>query len=928
MTLLQTIFLFTFLLAPSGSLARGTSLEQLSPQVLFVRDLAQQLPFLSGACYTASTDAEVCANCSAILTCHNATNLIDSLYFASYFASPTAFSIPPIIGNLTTLTSITYWGQNMKQATIPTELGLLTALTELVLTGNKLNGTFPTELCNLKSLKVLTMQVNALTGTMPTEIGQLTSLQQLILFEVHFSGTIPTEIAKLSFLQVLDLSANRFTGTIPSELSAMSQLTYLSLSTNNLTGSVPPLPTTLTSLYVNYNTLDSQLPSSITANNWTFFSVNTNQFAGTIPELTINGFANFATNKFSGTIPNIVGSVASLDFSNNLFSDFSVDFLSDPALASALNYLNIAFNNLSTIPRRIVETNSSTPNNITQLYMNNNKISGTFPNYYFSPKLHLTEFSGNILEGLLIINIDCNYTPNPCPSSTEVLENPYRAFGAQNRFNSTIGTLVLNGLLYYIPPTTPNQAPQVNFNLGSQDVNECTLGTHACQQICSNGWFPVNSYTCSCSYGYTLAPNQLNCTLVTVNNNAMIIGLSVAIPIAFLILCASLLLGLYFYLRRPKTIVRQLPPEIAASYKEFEKKRGVWQFRGVVDSNDVKKGYYFKTLASDQELAKVHDLMRTYLGNSGAGPKIEIISAQQVYNLMLITSFINTWHTMTTRAQDSSAIFTKETWREDGTDQAKAHREFSYQHFQEKAQQFSWNREFKQHSRERAIGNILLTAHGTDLAVAEKIAQTGFASISSNDAGWYGRGIYFSSSGLYCFPYFALRKNPVLLLSWVLPGNIYPVIENHLGPDSIEGQSLKPGYNSHYVCTDRTGQVYEPSNEANDSVKFNEIVIIQESQVLPAYIVEIDRSNFMQLKDHYVREVKMVDIAPNATTVSSENETRAGPLVASGEAMITMEGGGASSHQSEKKKKSGSGSSWNFSQLRKKKLNADNQVEI
>lgn len=84
----------------------------------------------------------------------------------------------------------------------------------------------------------------------------------------------------------------------------------------------------------------------------------------------------------------------------------------------------------------------------------------------------------------------------------------------------------------------------------------------------------------------------------------------------------------------------------------------------------------------------------------------------------------------------------------------------------------------------------------------------------------------------------------------------------------------------------------------------------------------------MQLKDHYVREVKMVDIAPNATTVSSENETRAGPLVASGEAMITMEGGGASSHQSEKKKKSGSGSSWNFSQLRKKKLNADNQVEI
>jgi hypothetical protein len=101
----------------------------------------------------------------------------------------------------------------------------------------------------------------------------------------------------------------------------------------------------------------------------------------------------------------------------------------------------------------------------------------------------------------------------------------------------------------------------------------------------------------------------------------------------------------------------------------------------------------------------------------------------------------------------------------------------AYAHFEEQTQQYPWNREYKQLSKERAIGNILLSAHGTDLNIAEKIAQTGFASVSSNgtlllflirfwnvsdfvylplfnvffctswistnvlDAGWYGRGI-------------------------------------------------------------------------------------------------------------------------------------------------------------------------------------------
>lgn len=39
-------------------------------------------------------------------------------------------------------------------------------------------------------------------------------------------------------------------------------------------------------------------------------------------------------------------------------------------------------------------------------------------------------------------------------------------------------------------------------------------------------------------------------------------------------------------------------------------------------------------------------------------------------------------------------------------------------------------------------------------------------------------------------------KQPVILLSWAIPGNVYPVIENHNGPASLLGTALKSGMTS------------------------------------------------------------------------------------------------------------------------------------
>jgi len=81
--------------------------------------------------------------------------------------------------------------------TIPTEIGLLTALTRLAVFENLA----PVE-----------------EGFVPTEIFGLTNLRQLALRDLGLEGSIPTEITNLGRLQSLWLQNNDLTGTIPSSM--------------------------------------------------------------------------------------------------------------------------------------------------------------------------------------------------------------------------------------------------------------------------------------------------------------------------------------------------------------------------------------------------------------------------------------------------------------------------------------------------------------------------------------------------------------------------------------------------------------------------------------------------------------------------------------------------------------------------------------
>lgn len=66
----------------------------------------------------------------------------------------------------------------------------------------------------------------------------------------------------------------------------------------------------------------------------------------------------------------------------------------------------------------------------------------------------------------------------------------------------------------------------------------------------------------------------------------------------------------------------------------------------------------------------------------------------------------------------------------------------------------------------------------------------------------------------------------------------------------ILGKSCLSGYQSHYILTTRNGGIHNGDYEKHGPT-FDELVVFQEPQIVPAFIVEVEKDNFMEIKEIY-----------------------------------------------------------------------------
>jgi len=116
--------------------------------------------------------------------------------------------------------------------------------------------------------------------------------------------------------------------------------------------------------------------------------------------------------------------------------------------------------------------------------------------------------------------------------------------------------------------------------------------------------------------------------------------------------------------------------------------------------------------------------------------------------------------------------------------------------------------------------------------------------------GVYGSGIYLNTSAQYSVPHWSNKTTPTIMLCLTLPGYPYPVIE-HPASGVLFGKGLSQGHQSHYVLTKTNG---EPITEICENY-YDELVLDQEGQVLPIFVVEIHSSQIELMQKRFRRQI-------------------------------------------------------------------------
>lgn len=738
-------------------------------------------------------------------------------------------SIPSGLCSLTNLSHLAISGSGLR-GSIPSCVWRFPRLITVFLSRNVLSGTVSFGTLS-PSIVVIDLTGNVLTGVLPSTAG--TSLRRLSLGMNAFSGTIPAGFLRGQHLQSVDASKNRLTGAIPPPVAPLDELHSLDLSTNHLSGSVPYMGVALkTYLNLEYNSYTEALVDA--------------RYSGVRIRAEGNRL-NASQCSFSSAFS--CGNAQDIDECALLRYDCPVNSFCSDGWSPRMSYTCKCFSGYGMTGDVCLDVNECLSGNACRPGACVNTVGSYYccPDFQYNPDPYATHQGGERV--CRSCYTEFLYVPNPHPKKhLKNLSSYVKCFGEcsdgiayRARYpksdacipevsqaekceypcvgidttglpaRAIVGALeeeLSRGqyLGELLKTTSPSMVVQHNGSSSSLTLActvNCSEALELAMMILFSGAAPF------ADRGISFAQLAGEVVVMVADKRSVRVEL-----IVLGVLGGLLTAGALIFAAMHGRELSSLPAAVAASIRPPLLMRLLWHYRG-----SSAAGYYY----SDHHSSLPIDF--SYYGKRGDSYLIK-----RVYNPTLVSNFLGAYNLQKERISRSD-LFSRTTWREDPTKR----KEEVYNRYTEVVRSYSW--------WDPKGPVIIVGCHGTGFRTAESICETGFASLSKNDEGWYGKGIYFTSCPAYCLPYMFSRQRPSIVLSYVIPGNVFPVTEDRNGKASLCGSALQQGYSCHYVCVTQGGEVVEDLSEC----PCDEIVVPQESQILPMYIIEVREEGLSRL---------------------------------------------------------------------------------